>query len=95
MKNNSYDEFQQFGYHIAAQLRQLPLKNALLLQEKVQSLITRERISCMTSPSPLQVQIPQDVIFLSTSASSSDESNIENRDILQEAVMSINTEDFM
>jgi hypothetical protein len=40
---NSDDQFQQFGNHIAAQLRQLPLQNALLLQEKAQSLITRER----------------------------------------------------
>jgi hypothetical protein len=74
--NNSEDEFQQFANHIAAQLRQLPLQNALLLQEIIQSLITRARISCMTSPSPLHVQIPQDAICLSSSTSSSDQSNI-------------------
>jgi hypothetical protein len=64
MNNKSEDEFQQFANHIAAQLRQL-LQNALLLQEKIRSLITKERISCMTLPSPLHVQIPQDVIYLS------------------------------
>jgi hypothetical protein len=49
----------------------------------------------MTSPSPLHVQIPQDAIYLSPSTSSSDQSNIENRDILQEAIISINLEDFI
>ncbi|XP_069702742.1 uncharacterized protein [Periplaneta americana] len=53
--SNDSDEFQQFANHIATQLKQLPLQNALLLQEKIQSLITRERISCMTSP---QAQTP-------------------------------------
>jgi hypothetical protein len=95
MNKNSEDEFQQFANHIAAQLRQLPLQNALLLQENIQSLITRERISYMTSPSSLNVQIPQDVIYLSPSTSSSDQSNIENRDILQEAIISINSEDII
>jgi hypothetical protein len=42
MHKNSEDEFQQVANHIAAQSRQLPLQNALLLQEKIQSLITRE-----------------------------------------------------
>jgi hypothetical protein len=79
MNNNSEDEFQQFANHIAAQFRQLFLQNALLLQEKIRSLITRERISRMILPSPLYVQIPQDVIYLSPSSSSSDQSNIENR----------------
>jgi hypothetical protein len=59
MNNNSEGESQQFANHIAAQLGQLLLQNALLLQEKIRSLITRERISCMTLPSPLHVQIPQ------------------------------------
>jgi hypothetical protein len=95
MNSNSEDEFQQFANHIAAQLRQLLLQNALLLQEKIQNLITKERISCMILPSPLHVQIPQDVIYLSLSTSSSDQSNIENRDILQEAIISINSEDFV
>jgi hypothetical protein len=94
MNNNSEDEFQQFANHIAAQLRQL-LQNALLLQEKIRSLITKERISCMSLPSPLHVQIPQDVIYLSPSTSLSDQSNIENRDILQEAIISFNSEDFI
>jgi hypothetical protein len=57
--NNNDDEFQQFGNHIAAQLGQLPLENALLLQENIQRLITRERISCMASSSRMHVQIPQ------------------------------------
>jgi hypothetical protein len=94
MNNNSEDEFQQFVNHIAAQLKRL-LQNALLLQEEIRILITRERISCMTLPSPLHVQIPQDVIYLSPSTSSCDQSNIENRDILQEAIISINSEDFV
>jgi hypothetical protein len=95
MNNDSEDEFQQFANHIVAQLRQLLIQNALLLQEKIQSLITKERISCMALPSPLHIQIPQDVIYLSPSTSSSDQPNTENRDILQEAIISINSEDFV
>jgi hypothetical protein len=49
----------------------------------------------MTLPSPLHVQIPQDVIYQSPSTSLSDQSNIENRDIQQEAIISINSEDFI
>jgi hypothetical protein len=47
MNNNSEDEFQQFANHRAAQLRQLPLQNTLLLEENIQSLITRERENFM------------------------------------------------
>lgn len=44
---NDEDEFAQFGKYLIAQLRQLPLVNALQLQEKFQSLLTRERINIM------------------------------------------------
>ncbi|XP_033607752.1 uncharacterized protein LOC117282409 [Cryptotermes secundus] len=78
MNKNSEDELQQFADHIAAQLRQLPLQNSLVLQEKIQNLITRERISHMTPSSPLHVKIPQDVICLS-STPLSDQLDTENR----------------
>lgn len=94
MNKNSEDEFQQNADHIAAQLQQLPLQNSLLLQEKIQNLITRDRISHMTPSSPLHIKIPQDVICLSSSTPLSNQSNIENRDILQEAIISFNSEDF-
>jgi hypothetical protein len=45
---NDEDEFSEYAMHVAAQLRKLPLVNALRLQEKIQNLITEERISCVT-----------------------------------------------
>jgi hypothetical protein len=94
--NNSEDEFQVCESYSSA-IKVTPSPNALLLQEKIQSLITRERISCMTSPSPLHFHIPQDIIYeyLSPSTSSSDQSNIGNRDVVQETIISINPEDYI
>lgn len=52
------DEYDLFGQHIAAQLRTLPARSSAILQEKFQSLITKEKLkylptdSSVTSASP-------------------------------------------
>lgn len=45
------DEYDRFAKHIAAQLRQLPLRSFVILQEKIQSLVTNERLASMLPPS--------------------------------------------
>uniref|UniRef100_A0A1B6CP02 BESS domain-containing protein n=1 Tax=Clastoptera arizonana TaxID=38151 RepID=A0A1B6CP02_9HEMI len=42
---NEEDEFDQFGSFIATQLKQLPAISALESQEKILSILTKERIS--------------------------------------------------
>ena len=50
------DQYSQFGQHVALQLRELPIRSFVTLQEKIQSLITQERLRIMdmsmTQPSP-------------------------------------------
>lgn len=41
------DQYDTFGKHIASQLRQLPIRSFILLQEKMQQLITAERLLCL------------------------------------------------
>lgn len=43
------DEFQYFGLNLAAQLRELPKLRALILQDKLQKIISQERIDYETS----------------------------------------------
>lgn len=45
------NEFSIFGQHIAAQLEKLPIQQALLLQEKIQGLITNARLGTISRPS--------------------------------------------
>lgn len=47
------DQYDTFGKHVAGQLRELPLRSFVILQEKIQSLITNERLKCMNTLSPL------------------------------------------
>lgn len=48
---NKPDEYEIFASHIASQLRQLPIRSFLKLQEKFQSLITQERLDWLPVPS--------------------------------------------
>ncbi|GBP63007.1 hypothetical protein EVAR_43755_1 [Eumeta japonica] len=41
------DEFDIFGKHVAVQLRSLPLEEALIVQKKIQSVITHSRINSL------------------------------------------------
>ena len=50
------DEYDNFGKHIVSQLRLLPTRNAIILQEKIQSLITHERLVCLSENTTSVVQ---------------------------------------
>jgi len=47
------DQHDRFGKHVAEQLRELPLRSFVVLQEKIQSLLTNERLHSMNTPSSL------------------------------------------
>ena len=55
LSQNRYpeDQYDRFGKNVAGQLRELPLRSFVVLQEKTQSLLTNERLHCMNTPSPL------------------------------------------
>lgn len=56
--NYQADEAEVFGKYVATQLRELPIKNRLTLQDKIQSMLTRERIALLPStPSPFSPMI--------------------------------------
>lgn len=42
------DEFETFGKHVANQMRKIPLERALILQNDIQSLLTKERLHCLS-----------------------------------------------
>lgn len=44
------DEVDVFGTYVAAQLRDLPLKNRLTCQDKIQSMLTKERLKLLDPP---------------------------------------------
>ncbi|XP_017773308.1 PREDICTED: tigger transposable element-derived protein 2 [Nicrophorus vespilloides] len=49
--SNAQDEFDLFGKSVAMQLRQLPLRHALICQEKLHNIIVQYRLSFMQSNS--------------------------------------------
>ena len=64
------DQYTVFGHHMASQLRQLPIRSFLIAQEKIQNIITQERLrateitynspssSCSYQPSPDGIKLP-------------------------------------
>lgn len=55
------DQYDKFAVHLASQLRELPLKSFILLQSKIQNLITEERLTALDESQPL----PRSVINIS------------------------------
>jgi hypothetical protein len=55
LSQNRYidDQYDRFRKHVAEQLRELPLHSSVVLQEKIQSLLTNERLQCANTPTPL------------------------------------------
>jgi hypothetical protein len=55
MSLNRYleDQYDRFGKHVARHSRELPLRSFVVLQEKIQSLLTNERLHCLNTASPL------------------------------------------
>jgi hypothetical protein len=56
------DQYDRFGKHVAGQLRELPLRSFIILQEKIQTLLTNERRHCMNTPSPLASYVSSVII---------------------------------
>lgn len=50
-KVNKQDAFDSFGQYVAAELRELPNRKAIILQQQMQNLITNAKLSCL-QPSP-------------------------------------------
>lgn len=43
------DKFETFAKHVATQMRKIPLERALILQNDIQGLLTRERLHCLSN----------------------------------------------
>lgn len=56
-ENKPDDQYDAFGKHISAQLRELPLRSFIILQGKIQDLINHERLAHL----PFQQQMHQQV----------------------------------
>ncbi|PNF22504.1 hypothetical protein B7P43_G14378 [Cryptotermes secundus] len=96
----SEDEYETFAKHIANQLRTLPTRSFILLQGKIQNLITIERLNCLDSQASPQLTCsmgsPQTPPSLTSPASTSveaassyDSSNQQGLDVLQRALYNI------
>ena len=55
LSQNRYleDQYDRFRKHIVGQFRELLLRSFIILQEKIQSSLTNERLHCMNTPSHL------------------------------------------
>lgn len=83
------DEYTNFGMHIASQMRKLPTKSFILLQSKIQNLITAERLASLNDQDcePLSVNVlnppePYDTGLLTTTSNST--SNTDYNDMYSE-----------
>jgi len=54
------NEFSIFGQLVATQLEKLPIQQALLIQEKIQGLITNARLETISRPSTSCISISSD-----------------------------------
>ena len=65
--------YDQFGRYVAAELRQLPQRQAILLQQEIQNCITRSKLSCLPPTHyPHTEQICIDVMSPCSSSGSTD-----------------------
>lgn len=55
------DQYDKFAVHLASQLRELPLRSFIVLQSKIQNLITEERLTALYESQTL----PQSVVNIS------------------------------
>lgn len=46
------DQYDSFGKHIASQMRELPIRSFILLQQRFQELITQERLAHIDTTQP-------------------------------------------
>lgn len=96
----SEDEYDTFAKHIANQLCMLPTRRFILLQDKIQNLITIERLNCLDSQASPQLMCsmgsPQTPLSLTSPPSTSVEaatsynsSNQQGLDVVQRALYNI------
>ncbi|KAG8288853.1 hypothetical protein J6590_010972 [Homalodisca vitripennis] len=79
-------QYEQFGRYVAAELRQLPKREAILLQQEIQDCITRSKLSLLDNEQEFHdftfMQSPNVDALTSTTTSSNEE-----EDVLQTAMI--------
>lgn len=65
------DQYDTFGRYVASQLRELPLREFISVQNKIQNLITAARLSCLDD----ERSIPVSPVFFQSDTSSSSTEN--------------------
>lgn len=79
--------YDQFGKFVASELRLLPQRQAILLQQEIQNCIIRFNLSSLDQQAPLCVESAlSQLSFPSTSASSLNDENGDG-DVLQQAII--------
>ena len=71
-KSPATDEYNVLAQHITGQLRQLPVRSLVVLQEKIQFLITAEWLNNMASQSPLSACMATSPMLSGTESSNFD-----------------------
>lgn len=75
------DEAEIFGKYVAAQLRDLPMINRLTCQDKIQSMLTKERLKLLESMRPSNPQMLSETS--SCGGDSDEESSLQNESIAE------------
>lgn len=74
-------QYEQFGKYVAAELRQLPKREAILLQQEIQSSITRSKLNALDNEQVFE-EYTFDQAFTPTNSSTNEED-----DVLQTAIV--------
>lgn len=87
------DQYDRFAKHVGSQLRELPLRSFVLLQQEIQNLITRERLNQIDftnqfTPSPAESSSSCDV-YSPLQIQPYDNSNTSGLDLVQKALLEI------
>ncbi|KAG8258299.1 hypothetical protein J6590_104021 [Homalodisca vitripennis] len=87
------DQYDRFAKHVGSQLRELPLRSFVLLQQEIQNLITRERLNQIDftnqfTPSPAESSSSCDV-YSPLQIQPYDNSNTSGLDLVQKALLQI------
>lgn len=87
------DQYDRFARHVASQLRELPLRSFVILQQEIQNSITRERLNQIDftnqfTPSPAESSSSYDV-YSPVQVQTYDNSNKSGLDLVQTALLEI------
>lgn len=89
-KNASEEKpYEQFGRLVASELRLLPQREAILLQQEIQNCIIRSKLNCLDSASTSNLRYDANVFSSSSNHSSASRSITpnEDEDLLQNAMI--------